>query len=640
MSKKFVSLHTLLFISHFLFAQKDTLQGNALDPVIVTANKTAQKQSTTGKVITVISKEQIEKSNGKTVAQLLNEQAGIVINGALNNAGSVQTLYVRGAASGRALILIDGIPASDPSMINNEFDLNLFSINDVERIEICKGAQSTLYGSDAIAGVINIITIKNNIATPVNLKTTLSGGSFETFKGNMQVYGKMGKFTYASRYARLYSQGFANAYDSTGIKNFHKDGYDGNTLNASIAYQATTALSLRTFAQYSQYAAGLAAGPFTDAANYNLNNRNFTTGFGAHYAKNNLSVTANYQYNILNRNYNNNASIPGATSWSLNNYNGIGQFAEVFSNIKLRNGFSLLTGIDYRYGSMNNQYKSLSSYGPYNSNFPDTSVHQSSVYASLFYAYKNFNAELGGRMNNHSRYGTNYTCTFNPSYKLSEHTRVFGSIASGFKAPSIYQLSLNSALQPERSVNYEAGVQWTEKIFNTRLVYFNRLINNGIDYNYITYNYFNYVSSVVNGFELEATIKPITPLTITANYTYLAPRVTTQNRATNKDTVTYNYALRVPANSININIGYQFTRQLYISLNSKYVSKRYDIGGYQTPDVVLNSYLILGGYAEYVVTKEIKFFVNAQNITNKKFFDINGYNSIPFMLDMGVNIHL
>jgi vitamin B12 transporter len=85
-------------------AQSDTLRGNRLDEVVVTANKYAQKQSTTGKVITVINKEQIEKSSGKTLSQLLNEQAGVTINGALNNAGAVQTVYVRGAASGRTLI--------------------------------------------------------------------------------------------------------------------------------------------------------------------------------------------------------------------------------------------------------------------------------------------------------------------------------------------------------------------------------------------------------------------------------------------------------------------------------------------------------------------------------------------------------
>src|SRR5437868_2222062 len=123
MSKK-LTLLSALIISSTVFAQKDTIKTRVLDEVIVTANKTEQKQSTTGKVITVITKAQIEKSTGKTVAQLLNEQAGITINGALSNGGAVQTVFMRGGAAGRTLILMDGIPVSDPSQINNDFDLN------------------------------------------------------------------------------------------------------------------------------------------------------------------------------------------------------------------------------------------------------------------------------------------------------------------------------------------------------------------------------------------------------------------------------------------------------------------------------------------------------------------------------------
>jgi vitamin B12 transporter len=183
MSKTLTLLATLLSAT-VAFAQKDTIQTKVLDEVVVTANKIEQKQSTTGKVITVITKEQIEKSTGKTVAQILNEQAGIVINGALSNPGAVQTIFMRGGAAGSTLVLMDGIPVNDPSQINNDFDLNFFSINDVERIEVCKGAQSTLYGSDAIAGVINIITTKANISKPVNAKATQTAGSFGTFKTN------------------------------------------------------------------------------------------------------------------------------------------------------------------------------------------------------------------------------------------------------------------------------------------------------------------------------------------------------------------------------------------------------------------------------------------------------------------------
>ena len=145
--KKKIFIAAAVIFSSTAQAQDST---KILNEVLLTATKFPVKQSQTGKVVTVISREQIEKNSGKTVGQLLNEQAGITINGAYNAAGSVQTVFTRGASSGRTLVLLDGIPVSDPSMINNEFDLNLFSINDVERIEICKGAQSTLYGSDAI----------------------------------------------------------------------------------------------------------------------------------------------------------------------------------------------------------------------------------------------------------------------------------------------------------------------------------------------------------------------------------------------------------------------------------------------------------------------------------------------------------
>lgn len=619
-------------------AQTDTIQGNKLDEVIVTANKYQQKQSTTGKVITVITKEQIEKNNGKTLSQLLNEQAGVTINGALNNAGAVQTVYVRGAASGRALILLDGIPVNDPSMINNEFDISLFSLDNIDRIEICKGAQSTLYGSDAIAGVINIITLNNEVKKPVNVKATLSEGNLGTFKGNLQLYGKKNKFTYSVRHSRLFTNGFSAAYDSTGNKNFDKDGYDGNVTNAQLLFQATEALSLKSFLMYSHYKASIDAGVFTDEKDYTIDNSTFTGGGGFNYKKGIVTLHGTYQYSEVKRHYFNDSLYRTSVIFEDNPYYGKTQFAELYASIQIARPFMLLAGADYRYSSYNQHYSSISIYGPYNSIAPDTSLNQKAIYASLNYGALNnkLNIELGGRVNRHSSYGTNSTYTFNPSYAISTHFRVFGSIASGFKAPTLYQLSINPKLEAEKAVNYEAGMQLGDQKINTRIVYFNRKIDNGIDYNYITYQYFNYVKQVVNGIELEATVKPVKQLSLNANYTWLASQETTQNRATNKDTVTYDYSLRRPAHTINATIGWQPTDQLYFSVTAKYVSSRYDVGGYQVPDVLLHDYLIAGAHASFALNEHVKLFADGQNITGKKFFDVRGYNSIPALFNGGV----
>ncbi|MBA2762274.1 MAG: TonB-dependent receptor [Segetibacter sp.] len=640
MTKIFITT-TFIFAALAATAQSDTLQGKT-EEVVVTANKYSQKQSTTGKVITVINKDQIEKSHGKSVSQLLNEQAGITINGALNNAGSVQTLYVRGAASGRTLILLDGIPVNDPSMINNEFDLNLFSLENVDRIEICKGAQSTLYGSDAIAGVINIITVSQDVKKPFNVKTVLSAGNLGTFKGNLQVYGKANKLTYSARYSKLITNGFSAAYDSTGNKGYDNDDYNGNVVNAQVMWQAAPQLSFKSFAMYSQYKAGIDAGVFADERDYNIDNKNFTTGAGFTYKNDAVTLTGNFQYSDITRKYFNDSVFKTNTIYDDNVYFGISKFAELYAAIKLGGGFTILQGADFRHNSFNQHYFSISSFGPYSSAFKDTSLSQSGLFASLNYSglHNKLNVELGGRLNTHSRYGSNYTYTFNPSYAVNDRVRFFGSIASGFKAPTLYQLSINSKLLPEKSVNYEAGVQYSHKYFDTRIVYFNRKIDNGIDYNYITFKYFNYVKQLVDGIEVEATVKPVEQLSINANYTLLSPEETTQNRITNKDTVTYNYLLRRPKHNLNINIGWQTTSALFFSVTGKYVSNRYDVGGYAKSDVLLNDYFILGTHGDYTLNTHIKFFADAQNITNKKFFDVRGYNSIPFLINAGVVLNL
>ncbi len=615
-----------------------------LDDVIVTANKFAQKQTSTGKVISVITKEQIARSAGRTLAQILNEQAGITINGALNNLGTNQTVYMRGAASGRTLILVDGIPVNDATFITNDFDLNLFSLNDVERVEIARGAQSTLYGSDAVAGVINIITVKKDITKPFNVKATAAGGSYGTFRGNVQLYGKVEKLSYAARYGKLISKGFSSAYDSTGAKGFDSDGYNSDVASASLQYQLSNDLSIRTFIQSSHYKTDLDAGLFTDEKDYLVKNKSLIAGAGFTFRKNSVSVTGNYQYTENKRNYyNDSLDKPSFTKFSTDDYSGKGQFVELYSNITLSKNFNLLQGADYRFNSMHSRYASLSSFGPFTSAFKDTSQSQASLYSSLFFHSTNdkLNIELGGRLNVHSRYGSNQTFTFNPSYNFNEHFRIFGSVATGFKAPTLYQLYSaygTRELKPERSKNYEIGLQEQFKKVTIRTVYFHRDIKDGIDFDNVNFKYYNFIKQTVNGIELEAKVTPCKNFSITANYTYINPNEKSQSRVTFKDT-TYDHLLRRPQHNLNVIAAYQFDNGLYVSAMGKFVGKRYDVGGYKKNDLLLDSYFLLGAYAEYKMKEHFKFFADAQNITNKKFFDVRGYNSIPFLLNGGITFN-
>ena len=633
MGKKLMLL-TLLFSAKMVSAQQDT---TTLDEVVVTANKMAQKQSTTGKVVTVITKADLEKMGNKNLATLLQEQVGVTVNGASNNAGSVQTIFTRGASGGRTLVLLDGIPVNDPSFINNDLDLNLFATNSIERIEICRGAQSTLYGSDAIAGVINIITTSRDISKPLQINASTLLGSFGTVKNNVQVAGKKNKWTYSARLAQTNSKGFSASIDTTGKNNFDADAYNGTALHGQLNYAATEHLSFKAFSMYNKYKAGVDAGIFRDDRDFTITNSSLLVGTGFVYKKNNWQITGTYQHNTLDRHFFNDSSHKTSNWFEKNDYAAASDYAEIFTSVKLSDRLTALLGIDYRKGSYSQNYASVSGWGPYNFNDPTRFAEQSALYGSLLYTSlnKKLTLELGGRTNKHSVYGNNQTFTLNPSFAFNANTRMFASVSTGFKAPSLYQISINDKLDPEKATSYEAGFSYQNKTLQTRLVYFNRQTANGIDYNYINYQYFNYVKQAVNGLEFEIRKSITNQLSAFANYTYLQGKETTQNRITNKDTITYNYLLRRPAHQLNMGISAQVNTKLRFEITGRYASKRRDVGGYGAPDVELKSYVTLAANAGYQLNKHWRFTADIQNFTNTKYYEVYGFTTMPFNASFG-----
>jgi len=616
-----------------------------LDQVVVTATKYPVKQSQTGKVVIVVTHDELEKAAGKPLGEVLSEQAGITVSGALNDPGTNQSIFIRGAGSGRALVLIDGIPVNDPTQTDNSFDINLIPVSMIERIEISKGAQSTLYGSDAIAGVVNIITIKSDIQKPFNGKASFSGGTYGTYNGNAQVYGRLDKkLTYTIRYNRDHSDGFPAAYDSAktttpAVPYSHK-GYTGDLVAGNLAWNPVQPLTIKGFLQYSHYNLGIDAGPFQAAQDYTSASKSLMAGGGFTYKLPNTTINGNYLYSTSDRTLLED-SVFGQT-YLYDHYFGKSQFAEIYASTRLGYGLTLLTGGDYRFNSMNESGLS----GTYPLNFKDTSVSQNSLYSSLLYTGDmGLSVELGGRLNTDSRFGSNYTYTFNPAWLIDNNWKIYGSIASAFKAPTLYQLYSaygDPTLQPEKSTSYEGGLQYNDNRWNLRATYFHRNVKDGIDFNYFTYLYYNYDNEKGDGIEWEGKYQFNDYVSLSANYTWLHMREKTQSHLDYDDTA-YSYALRVPEHTINFTLGLRPHPNFYVGITGHYESKRYDIGGFDAnynplPDAVLNPFFILNLYAEYKVCRRLKFFVDGRNITDKKFFTIYGYNSIPAMWNGGATI--
>ncbi len=654
MKKKIFIVAAVIFSNH-LPAQKtlpvqvsDSSQN--LDEVVITANKFPQKQSSTGKVLTVINRQTLLNNTGRTLAQVLNEQAGLVINGSQNTLGTNLTVYMRGAGAASTLILIDGMPANDASGISSEFDLNQFSIDQIERVEILKGSQSVLYGSDAVAGVINIITNKQFVKKPTALNATFSGGSYGTWKATAGLAGGFSKINYDLRYTKLQSTGFSAAQDVVGNKSFDKDGFNQDVLGLNVALQAAKNWQLKLHGQLAKYKTDLDDAAFTDDKNSTAFNKNTQLSISSVYRFNKGIFTVNGSLNNINRSLNDARNVPEDPAdydpfTAL--YKGNSYFAEAYTSIDLHEHISLQLGADVRHHKATIQ----TTYG----NLGNDSLRaaQTSGYASLLLkSLGSFNAELGSRFTNHTQFGSAVTYSFNPSYLISKQLKIFANVATGFRAPSLYNLASeygNKLLKPERSNSFEAGIQLLNKknIFNVRLTYFNRQIKDVIIFKSLNVSpfgqYDNADQQKDNGFELETTIKPSTKWTITANYAFVDGEIATTSRATGKDTSFYNLYRR-PKHTFNSTVGYQASKKLYTSIGLRWVDKRDDLffnpGTFATEKKVLSAYYNADIYAAYQVKKSIKIFIDLRNVTNRIYFDQFGYNNRKFNFMSGVTVNL
>ena len=638
--KKKIFIAAAVIISTAAQAQQDTTAAKQLDEVIVTATKFQQKQSTTGKVVSVINQETLQRNAGKTITEIINSQTGVFINGANNNLGTNQDVYFRGAGSGNTLILIDGVPVGDPSQISNSFDLNSIAVGQIERIEILKGAQSTLWGSDAVAGVINIITIKGG-KNKISPTAMLTYGSYSTLRGNAGINGTIDKFSYNVGYNFTSSKGLSSAYDSTGTKNFDDDKFTQNNVQANLGYKINDRFAVKGLYSFAKYKANVDAGAFKDDKDNVVDNKNTISNLAFSYTVAKLQLHLSQTFVKAERVYtDDSASVGGFAKYSKGNYNGNSNITELYGNILLHKKLSLVSGVQYLSQKTSQDYLSISSFGPYKTALGDSAkANNFSLYNSLLLTdVKGFNLEAGFRYNNHSIYGGNATYTFNPSYNIDENTRVFVNISSAYKIPSLYQLYSeygNKDLKPEKSNNYELGVQTfsNNKRNSFRIVGFKRDIKDLI----IFYTNSSFVSKYINrdeqhdyGFELESSTAIGKKGNWTNNFTY----VDGEGRNNN---VNVKNLYRRPNFVMNSVLTLQPVKSLTLMPSFRFVGTRLK-GQYDAGPATQPQYYTIDCYLGYEFAKNFRAFIDFKNITNQQYFDVVGYNSRKFNMMAGIGL--
>lgn len=647
MKKHFFVLAAVI-ISNQLIAQ-DTARLQ-LDEVVVTANKYEQKQSTTGKVLNIISRQQLERSGGKTLCEVLNTLPGLTMIGANNVLGTNQNISIRGASAGNVLLLIDGIPVNDPSAITNYYDLNFINIDQVERIEVLKGGQSTLYGSDAVAGAINVILKKAD--KKITVFGGVTGGSYNTLKESIGFGGQQKNTHFSINYTHQSSDGFSAATDKNKVGGFDNDGFKQHALNGRFGFSPAKNLKINFTGTYNNYFADLDAAAFTDEKDYTVKNDNKQLGASAVYTLKKTTIHLNYNFNHVIRRYNDDSLYQSSpySKFARSSYTGRTQFAELYGNWKINN-FELLIGADYRWNNTDQWYWSTGAFGPYAPPALHAEMKQVSPYLTLAYNQDNgFGAEIGGRYNDHSVYGNNVSFNFNPFFVIKDKAKLFANIYSAFKTPTLYQLydqSIgNSSLTPEKSTVAEAGVKFLSlKKLNARVVGFYRQAKDAILYTFnpstFAGKYLNASKQTNYGIELEGGFAH-KKVSITANYTYTNGKTTAAFDGTgaplSKDTTYYNL-YRIPKHTIHIDFGVQATPTIYCSIKSRSASKREEYV-YGAAAETLKAYVVFDVYGEYKMGKETRLFLEINNIAGNKYVDILGYNNRGFNFNTGINFRL
>ncbi|MDB5251291.1 MAG: TonB-dependent receptor [Flaviaesturariibacter sp.] len=633
--KTFYAVAALLVGSPAL-AQVDS--SRTLNEVVISANKYPTKTSSTGKVVVVINRADIERAGSRDLSQLLNEQGGLYINGAASNPGKDKSIYLRGARVEHTLITIDGVPVYDATGIGSNFDLRQIPIESVERIEVLKGSQSTLYGSDAIAGVINIITRKGS-GQSAGGNGLLSYGSYRTVRAAAAIHGGKKAFDYNIGYNYFSTNGISEAQKPAGATGtFDKDGSEQNGVQASFGIQAAPRIRIAPYIRYARVNGELDNDALVDDPDYTYTNKNLQTGVRNEIGIGSGTLSLLYQLTNTKRDYRDDSSL--GMAFSTNRYRANEHFAEAifvqsFSSLKLT------AGADFRSSSLdlNTYYNGFGFVSKSELGTDSTQQDQAGLYAALAYnGGSGFSVEGGARLNHHSRYGSNLAYNLNPSFLFRKQWKVFANLSSGYRTPSLYQLYSeygNRALDPEVSLNIEGGVQYftsDEKAY-LRATYFRRDVNDLMVFFFdpVTFQsrYINRDKQEDHGIEVDGKINLNERIQIKAFYSYVNGKITTQQGG--KDTTFFNLYRR-PKQSFALTIGTQATKALYLSAQLNSVGRSLDLTfpppTYSQTQVELKPYVLVNLYGEYAFPKtKVRLFADVRNVTGEAYHEVYGYNT-------------
>jgi vitamin B12 transporter len=623
-----VSLLAALSVCSSAVAGNTEPETQAMSPIIVTATRLPTPASSVASSFTLITAEEIDERQYRTVNDALRSVPGLNLV-QLGGPGTATSIFVRGTESNHVLFLVNGRRVGDPAGSGGVFDPQSLLVDNIERIEIVRGPRSVLYGSDAIGGVINVIT--KRARGPLTGSAHVEAGSFRTVSGRWSLGGDVGPVTMQLNLAKLRTDGISIAPDDEG--NPENDGFRDDVASLALGFSPADGVTVDLYGQYVR--------AVTEIDNFGADDVNSEDSrtirlaqidVGADLIDDLWHVRLTGGFNDQDfQNDNPPESGVGETSRSI--FDGTIMETALLSDFDLARVGTLVLGLEAR------REQGKSSGGAF-FNFDDQLRTYSAFAEYQFEFVERVFGTLGVRGDNNRDYESETTYGASLGYRhLETATTVRASAGTGFKAPSLIDLFGgvtglfigNPELVPEKSFGWDAGVE--QELFAGRLAlgatYFENDIDELIDgfaFDAATglFTARNVDEATTRGVETFVEVQPLPDLSLALDYTFTRAF----DSAINED------LLRRPKHKASANLIWFPLDSLTVNFATLYTGSTVDVGG-----VRMASYTVVDVSAAYDLGDGMRLQGRVENLFDRDYEIADGFAQpgIAGMFGVGVD---
>jgi len=601
--------------------------------IVVSATRIETPINEIGSSVTLIPAEEIERNQRRTLPDVLQTVPGLNIV-QTGGPGGKTSVFMRGSNSNHTKVIIDGIDANDPSQ-DGVFDFGQVLTSDIERVEVLRGPQSSLYGSDAIGGVVNVVTKKGE--GPPQFAGRLEGGSFGTFNQSASMRGSVSRFNYSFNVAHFLADDTpVTPLDllPPGRKRIN-DSYENTTVSTKLGVDVTDSFGLDFVGRYTDSTLFFTGDDFSvfpsvpAASQSEQNARQLFARGEAHLSL--FDGTFKNRIGVGYTNYRTTIQAPdtgfGLPPENINHGDRIK--LDWQGNIELWKGSALILGVEDQEDRLIDSPISAE-----NDNVAGFAELQSEIAPGLF-------AAISGRYDDNDSFGGKATWRIAPAYLVPNlGTKLKASYGTGFKAPSLTQLFVsfpafnffaNPNLQPEESEGYDFGFEQPLAGDRVRFgaTYFHNDIRNLINANASFTSLVNVGQATTEGVEAFLFVAVTDRFKLRGDYTY-----------TNAvDDTTGLELLRRPKHKASLTASWLPIDRLSFSATLLYVGSQVDGNrSFSIQRLNTDPYFVVNLAAEYSVNKSVALFARIDNLLDRRYESPTGFQRPGFGVFGGVRL--